>query len=86
MKNLFDSHSEEPGCPESQRQTRIELAGLDGVDGLPGHIEGVGQLGLRPVALGGKMTYLSPEEGKQSVADDYRRAWDLWKSEAEHAQ
>ena len=35
------------GGPEGERQAR-----LDGVDGLPGQIEGVGQLGLRPVALG----------------------------------
>jgi HCOMODA/2-hydroxy-3-carboxy-muconic semialdehyde decarboxylase len=34
------------------------------------------------IALGGKVTYLTPEEGKQSVADDYRRAWELWKREA----
>jgi HCOMODA/2-hydroxy-3-carboxy-muconic semialdehyde decarboxylase len=31
------------------------------------------------IALGGKITYLTPEEGKQSVADDYRRAWELWR-------
>lgn len=52
MKNLFDAETEEPGSPEGERQARIELACLDGVDGLPGHIEGVGQLRLRPVALG----------------------------------
>jgi ribulose-5-phosphate 4-epimerase/fuculose-1-phosphate aldolase len=34
------------------------------------------------IALGGKINYLSPEEGKQSVADDYRRAWELWRREA----
>ena len=28
------------------------------------------------------VTYLTPEEGKQSVADDYRRAWDLWRRKA----
>jgi len=33
------------------------------------------------MALGGKITYLTPEEGKQSVADDYRRAWELWRRE-----
>jgi hypothetical protein len=38
--------------PEGERQARIELARLDGVGGPPGHIESVGQLGLRPVALG----------------------------------
>jgi HCOMODA/2-hydroxy-3-carboxy-muconic semialdehyde decarboxylase len=27
------------------------------------------------ITLGGKINYVTPEEGKQSVADDYRRAW-----------
>jgi len=36
----------------------------------------------RAMALGGKTTYLTPEEGKQSVADDYRRAWELWRRKA----
>jgi len=34
------------------------------------------------IALGGKITYLTPEEGKISVADDYRRAWELWRRQA----
>jgi ribulose-5-phosphate 4-epimerase/fuculose-1-phosphate aldolase len=34
------------------------------------------------MALSKNITYLTPEEGKQSVADDYRRAWDLWRREA----
>ncbi len=35
------------------------------------------------IALGTKkITYLTPEEGKLSVADDYRRAWELWRREA----
>jgi ribulose-5-phosphate 4-epimerase/fuculose-1-phosphate aldolase len=34
------------------------------------------------IALGGKITYLTAEEGKQSVADDYRRAWELWRRKA----
>lgn len=35
------------------------------------------------IALGGKaVTYVTPEEGKLSVADDYRRAWELWRREA----
>lgn len=35
------------------------------------------------IALGAKnITYLTPEEGKLSVADDYRRAWELWRREA----
>jgi HCOMODA/2-hydroxy-3-carboxy-muconic semialdehyde decarboxylase len=35
------------------------------------------------IALGGKINYVTPEEGRQSVADDYRRAWELWTREAE---
>jgi ribulose-5-phosphate 4-epimerase/fuculose-1-phosphate aldolase len=31
------------------------------------------------IALGGKITYVSPGEGKQTVADDYKRAWELWR-------
>jgi hypothetical protein len=46
MKNFFDAHSEEPGGPEGQRQTRIEFACLDGVDRLTGYFEGAGQIGL----------------------------------------
>jgi ribulose-5-phosphate 4-epimerase/fuculose-1-phosphate aldolase len=34
------------------------------------------------IALGGQVTYLTPEEGKISVADDYRRAWELWRRQA----
>jgi ribulose-5-phosphate 4-epimerase/fuculose-1-phosphate aldolase len=34
------------------------------------------------IALGGKITYLTAEEGRQSVADDYRRAWELWRRKA----
>jgi hypothetical protein len=33
------------------------------------------------MALGGKITYVTPEEGKQTVADDYKRAWELWRRE-----
>jgi len=45
MKNLFDAQSEGPTGPEGERQDWIELAHLDGVDGLPGHIDGAGQTG-----------------------------------------
>src|SRR5260370_31539441 len=38
MKNLFDVQSEETGGPKGERQARVELAGLDGVDSLPGDI------------------------------------------------
>jgi HCOMODA/2-hydroxy-3-carboxy-muconic semialdehyde decarboxylase len=34
------------------------------------------------MALSKKVTYLTPEEGRLSVADDYRRAWELWKQQA----
>lgn len=34
------------------------------------------------MALSHKVTYLTPEEGKLSVADDYRRAWELWRHQA----
>src|SRR5262249_48202496 len=37
------------------------------------------QIQQRTMALGGKITYLTPEEGRQWVADDYRRAWELWR-------
>jgi HCOMODA/2-hydroxy-3-carboxy-muconic semialdehyde decarboxylase len=36
-------------------------------------------LQAQAIALGGKITYLEPEEGRISAADDYQRAWDLWK-------
>ncbi len=31
------------------------------------------------MSLSKHVTYLTPEEGKLSVADDYRRAWELWR-------
>jgi HCOMODA/2-hydroxy-3-carboxy-muconic semialdehyde decarboxylase len=31
------------------------------------------------MAMSKSVTYLTPEEGKLSVADDYRRAWELWR-------
>lgn len=34
------------------------------------------------MALSKNVTYLTPEEGKVSVADDYRRAWELWRRQA----
>jgi ribulose-5-phosphate 4-epimerase/fuculose-1-phosphate aldolase len=34
------------------------------------------------MALSKNVTYLTPEEGKISVADDYRRAWELWRRQA----
>jgi ribulose-5-phosphate 4-epimerase/fuculose-1-phosphate aldolase len=35
------------------------------------------------IALGGKITYVTPGEGKQTVADDYKRAWELWRRQAQ---
>ncbi len=58
MKDLFDTQTEETGGAEGKWKTRIELAGLDGVDRLPGYIQGYSQLGLRPVALSAQ--YLQP--------------------------
>ncbi len=34
------------------------------------------------MALSKNVTYLTAEEGKISVADDYRRAWELWRRQA----
>ena len=34
------------------------------------------------MAMSKNVTYLTPEEGKLSVADDYRRAWELWRRKA----
>jgi HCOMODA/2-hydroxy-3-carboxy-muconic semialdehyde decarboxylase len=34
------------------------------------------------IALGGTVTYLDPQEARQSVADGYQRAWELWKRKA----
>ena len=49
---VLDRLAEESCDAECQGQTRIELAGLDGVDRLAGDVELLGQSGLRPVALG----------------------------------
>jgi ribulose-5-phosphate 4-epimerase/fuculose-1-phosphate aldolase len=34
------------------------------------------------MALSKNVTYLTPEEGRISVADDYQRAWELWRRQA----
>lgn len=52
IKDLFDFQTKEPSGPESELQAWIKFAGLNGVDRLPGYVEGIGQLGLRPVAFG----------------------------------
>jgi ribulose-5-phosphate 4-epimerase/fuculose-1-phosphate aldolase len=40
------------------------------------------RLQAQAMALGGKVTYVDPQEGRQSNADGYRRAWELWKRKA----
>ena len=36
---------------------------------------------IQAIALGGKMTYVEPDEAKLRMGDpnEYARAWDLWK-------
>src|SRR5688572_13759885 len=51
-ENRFDRLLEQPGDREGQRETGVILPGLDGVDGLPGHLEPLRQIGLRPGPLG----------------------------------
>ena len=52
MEDVFNAKPEEAGSPEGEWQAGIELARFNSINGLPGYIESVGQLGLRPVALG----------------------------------
>ena len=48
----FDGAVEEASEFEGERETGIELAGLDGVDRLPRDFEALGEIGLAPVAFG----------------------------------
>ena len=48
----FDGAVEEASEFEGQWETGIELAGLDGVDGLAGNLEALSEVGLGPVAFG----------------------------------
>jgi hypothetical protein len=52
----FDGAVEEASKFESERETGIELAGFNGVDGLPGDFETLGEVGLAPVAFGAEDT------------------------------
>jgi len=52
MKNFLDCHLKQPRDAEGKGEGRIVLAGFDGVDGLPLHIEMHREIGLAPVALG----------------------------------
>src|SRR5204863_9176774 len=51
LEDAFDGTPKQTPEGERQRQTRIVLAGLDGVDGLPGYLEPLGEIGLRPMTL-----------------------------------
>jgi len=50
-ENRLDGLLEQPRNRESQRETGIILAGLDGVHGLPGHLQPLRQIGLGPGPL-----------------------------------
>jgi hypothetical protein len=51
-KDGFDGAAEEAGKFEGERKAGIELPSLDGVDGLTGDLEFLGEVGLGPVAFG----------------------------------
>lgn len=40
------------------------------------------RLQAQAIALGGKVTYLDPEEARRLAPDSYERAWELWKRKA----
>jgi hypothetical protein len=48
----FDGAVEEAGEFEGERETRVELTGLDGVYGLTGDFEAFSEVGLAPVVFG----------------------------------
>jgi hypothetical protein len=48
----FDGAVEEASEFEGEWETGIELAGLDGIDGLTRDFEAFGKIGLGPVAFG----------------------------------
>jgi HCOMODA/2-hydroxy-3-carboxy-muconic semialdehyde decarboxylase len=41
------------------------------------------ELQLQATILGGKINFLTPEEARKTVLDNYVRAWDLWKKKAQ---
>src|SRR5690554_5286776 len=47
MENLLNGGLEVSGDGECERQARVVAALLNGIDGLPGDLEGLGQSGLR---------------------------------------
>ena len=48
----LDGAVKEAGEFEGEREAGIVFAGLDGVDGLAGDLEFLGEVGLRPVTFG----------------------------------
>jgi hypothetical protein len=52
----FDGAVEEASEFEGKREAGIELAGLNGIDGLTGDFETLCEIGLAPVALGAEDT------------------------------
>src|SRR5690349_2665504 len=52
VEDLLDGEAENAGDGEGQREAGIVPSGLDGVDGLPGDLAPVGQIGLAPPACG----------------------------------
>ena len=43
------------------------------------------KLQAQAMSLGGSINYLDPQEAREEVADNYQRAWDLWKRQAQEA-
>ena len=58
----LDRGTEETSHAQGEWEGRVEAAGLDVVDRLPGHAEGIGELGL------GQATFAS--EGANMVTDE----------------
>lgn len=42
-------------------------------------------LQAQAIALGGNINYLDPAEAREEILDNYQRAWELWKRQAEEA-
>jgi len=51
-EHLLDGQAEQLGDSKGERQRRVVLARLDGVDALPRDAETLGEVALAPVALG----------------------------------
>lgn len=52
LEDSLDRQAEEASDLEGERETRVVLASLDGVDALAGNIETLGELRLAPAAFG----------------------------------